>query len=104
MTIFKFKDILLECCPEVYHIEGFKEKGDFIVWAEVGVRSFDADNHRSEESDICAVDFFTKEEFSEVPELLKQKFREYEISYKGPDIIYDKDTGRRHYAYTCEVI
>lgn len=104
MTVFKFKDILLECCSAVYHIEGFEEKADFIVWAESGCRTLNTDNARTEESTIIAVDFFTKKEFSDVPGKIRDKFREYDISYKGPDILYDSDTGRRHYAYTVEVI
>ena len=104
MTVFEFKDVLLQCCKAVYHIEGYEEKADFIVWAEVGARAFDADNHRSEETTLIAVDFFTKEEFPDVPKKLKEIFEEYEISYRGPDIIYDKDAGRRHFAYTVELI
>ena len=104
MTVFEFKDVLLQCCDAVYHIEGYEEKADFIVWAEVGARTFEADDHRAEETTLIAVDFFTKKEFSDVPNKLKQAFEEYEISYKGPDIVYDKDTGRRNFAYTVELI
>lgn len=104
MTIFEFKDVLLQCCKAVYHIEGYQENADFIVWAEVGARAFNADDARSEEATVVAVDFFTKKEFSEVPVMIKEKFREYGLPYRGPDIIYDKDTGRRHFAYTVEVV
>ena len=104
MTQSKFVNILLSCCKATYHKEADKEPNEFIVWNEVGERSFNADNVRCEESTLIAVDFLTKEEFSQVPEKLKKAFRENEISYRGPEIIYNKDTKRTQYAYTCEVI
>lgn len=104
MTISEFVNILLSCCKATYHIEADKEPNEFIVWSEIGERGLNSDNIRSEETTLVAVDFLTKEEFSRVPEKLKRAFRENEISYKGPEIIYNKDTKRTQYAYTCEVV
>lgn len=104
MTVSKFVEILLTCCKATYHLEADKEPNEFIVWSEVGERGFHADNIRSEETTLLAVDFLTKNEFSEVPEKIKQAFKEYEISYKGPEILFNKDTKRIQYAYTVEVV
>ena len=104
MTISKFIEILLEICPAVYHYEGFQESGDFIVWGEIGETYNHADNVRAEEGAIIAVDILTKKEFSDVPGRLKQIFRENEIIYKGPEIVYHSDTEYIQYAYTVELI
>ena len=104
MTISKFVEILLEICPAVYHYEGFQESGDFIVWGETGETALHADNVRAEEGTIIAVDILTKKEFPEVTERLRKIYREYEIIYKGPDIVYHSDTGFTQYAYTVELI
>ena len=104
MTISKFVELLLEICPAVYHHEGFQESGDFIVWGEMGETALHADNVRAEEGTLIAVDVLTKKEFPEVPARLKQLFRENEIIYKGPDIVYHPDTGFTQYAYTVELI
>ena len=60
MTILQFVNILLTCCPAVYHNEAFKEKSEYIVWQEIGVRPWYADNTRNEEPRLIAVDFLTK--------------------------------------------
>ena len=104
MTISKFVEVLLECYPAVYHREAFQEKKEFIVWSEVGYRALYADNVRAEEPKIIAVDILTKFEFSEVPERFRQIMKEYEIIYRGPDIVYNPETGYTQYAYTVELI
>ena len=104
MTISKFVELLLECCPAVYHHEAFQENSEFIVWGESGEVFFHADNVRAEEGTLIAVDILTKKEFSEVPARLKKIFRENEIAYKGPEIIYHPDTEFTQYAYTVELI
>ena len=104
MTISEFVKVLLDCCPATYHREASKEKSEYIVWGEVGYRALYANNVRSEEPIIIAVDILTKHEFSEVPAKLKKNFREYEISYRGPDIVYHSETGFIQYAYTVELI
>lgn len=104
MTISEFVKILLDCCPATYHREAFQEKTEFIVWGEVGYRALYADNVRSEEPIIIAVDILTKKEFSDIPTKLRNQFREYEIQYKGPDIIHNPETGYTQYAYTVELI
>lgn len=105
MTPYDFgTKVLTQCCKAVYHIKSDKEPNEYIVWFEVGARSSNGDNQRVEESALIGVDFFTKEEFSEVPAKLKDVLREYGIPYRGPEIIYDEATDKRQYAYTVEVI
>ncbi len=104
MTISKFVEILLEICPAVYHHEAFQEAQEFIVWGEVGETYMHADNVRGEDGTLIAVDILTKKEFSDVPGRLKQIFRENEIIYTGPEIVYHPDTEFKQYAYTVELI
>lgn len=104
MTISEFVALLLDICPAVYHHEAFQEASEFIVWGEVGETYMHADNVRGEDGTLIAVDILTKKEFSDVPGRLKQIFRENEIIYKGPDIVYHPDTEYTQYAYTVELI
>ena len=104
MTISKFVELLLQCCSAVYHHEAFQEASEFIVWGEIGETYNHADNVRAEEGTIIAVDILTKKEFSDVPGRLMQIFRENEIIYKGPEIVYHSDTEYIQYAYTVELI
>ncbi len=104
MTILEFVNVLLECCPSVYHNDAFKEKSEYIVWQEIGVRPWYADNVRNEEPKLIALDLITKNEFSQVVENIKTKFAEYEITYRGPDIIYHEEVDYTQYAYTVELI
>lgn len=105
MTICEFKEILLECCPATYHLEASKEPSEYIVWHEVGVgNTTHADNVRQEETTLIAVDLLTKDEYSDIPDKIREKFRENELAYRGPEIIFNKDTKRRQYAYTVEVV
>ena len=104
MTISDFVKVLLECCRNTYHKEAFQEQTEYIVWHEVSYRSMYADNIRALEPAIIAVDLFTKHEFSEIPARIKQIFREYEIAYKGPEVIYIPEMGVTQYAYTVELI
>lgn len=104
MTISQFVNVLLDCCKATYHREAFQEQTEFIVWSEVGYRALYADNVRVEEPKIIAVDVLTKHEFSEVPARFQRNMKEYEITYKGPEIIFNPDSGFTQYAYTVELI
>ncbi|MBQ1295224.1 MAG: hypothetical protein IIY21_14370 [Clostridiales bacterium] len=104
MTISQFVNILLECCTNTYHKEAYQEKAEYIVWREVSYRSMYADNIRALEPAIIAVDLFSKHEFSEIPARIKQAFKENEISYKGPEVIYIPEMDVTQYAYTVEVL
>lgn len=104
MTILEFVNLLLTCCPAVYHNEAFKEKSEYIVWQEIGVRPWYADNTRNEEPRLIAVDFLTKNELSPTVDTIRTVFAENEITYRGPDIIYHEEVDYTQYAYTVELI
>lgn len=96
--------ILLSCCDAVYHNEANQEKGNYIVWHRIGVRAMNADNGRAEKADRIAVDFFTKEEFPEIPDKLECAFSCNQLAFRGPDIVYHQEMKVTQYAYTVEVI
>ncbi len=102
MTACDFTKVLLAACPAVYHDEISQEPNECIRWSEVGENSLRAEG-TAEIADRIAVDFFTKNEFSEIPDLLRAAFDKSDISYDDPEISYDEDTGYKHYAYTVEV-
>lgn len=103
MTTSEFVNILLKCCKATYHLESDKERDEYIVWREVGIRGLSSDNERSEEALRIAVDLFSKREFSDIPNKIKKVFNEHEIAYTGPEIISDPEMPFRVYAYTVEI-
>lgn len=104
MKISKFKQILISCCTATYHLEAHEEPEDFVVWHQVSEDGLHSDNHRTIDTAMIAVDYFTKKEYPDVPDKLKKAFRSNDIAFRGPEIIYDQTTKRSHYAYTVELV
>lgn len=104
MTICEFVNVLLSCCDAVYHFEANQEKGDYIIWHEIGSKYLHADNRAAEEAVRIAVDFYSKKEFPDVPAKLKCAFNNSNsIAFRGPEIIYQQETKVKQYSYTVEV-
>lgn len=103
MQVFKkIKYYLNQCCQNVYHLEANQEKNDYIVWREVSDINLYADDGITEVALRVAVDYFTKDEYPTVPELIKQRMCNIGC-VKGPDIIYDSTSQRTQYSFTVEV-
>lgn len=99
----RIKYLLRECCPNVYHFEASQEKGDFIVWREISARDLHADDTAAETALRIAVDFFTKDEYSRIPDYIKSSMNRIG-AVRGPDVIYNHEIQRTQYAFTVEVI
>lgn len=95
---------LLSVCSAVYHNEANQEKGNYIVWHEIGVRAMNADNCRAEKADRIAVDLFTRDECSDLPDRLECALNCADLAFRGPDVIYNQVMKITQYAYTVEVI
>lgn len=104
MNFKEFKDLLLSVSPDVYHFESTKES-EYIVWHEVGTRCLMGDGKQIEIGTRIAVDYFTKLEYSQIPEKLEKALANHdEICLSDSVVDFEHDTGMIHYAYTCEVM
>lgn len=104
MTLKQFRDILLTVSDDVYHLESHKES-EYIIWHEVGGFKLSGDNSSAETARMIAVDFFTREEYSDIPDKLTAALENCdEIAVDTPEVIYDEDSHLIHYAWTAEVI
>lgn len=109
MKLREFRDILNEIAEPlgvlVYHCEADKAAADYIVWQETGEVQLSADGLEAEKAVRVAVDFYTKEEYSSIPDELQAAFDAYDDFTAGLDAIdYETDTGFFHYAFTAEVL
>ena len=104
MTFQEFKNILLSVSPDVYHFESQK-KSEYIVWYEIGSIGLSGDNSIVESGAIIAVDYFTKREYSEIPDQITAALDGCDnIAADRPSVIFDEDSKLIHYAWTCEVV
>lgn len=104
MTIRQFKTLLLTVGVEVFHFESQKQS-EYIVWYEIGGIRLSGDNSTAESGTMIAVDFFTKQEYSPVPDRIQEILGGCDsIAIDDPTIIYDEETKTIHYAWTCEVV
>ena len=104
MKLREFRDVLLTVHDKVYHFESSKES-EYIVWHEVGNLTLRGDDVVAESGARIAVDFFTKDEYSEIPDKLANALTGCDEIYVSDfNVDYEKNTEYIHYAYTCEVI
>lgn len=105
MTLREFRDVLctLEGVP-IFHGKASK-KSEYVVWQEVGGGlGFKGDGRCAEGGKRIAVDFYTKSEYSVIPEKIAELLSaQDEICFDGPVIDFEEDTGLTHYAFDVEV-
>ena len=104
MTVQQFRDLLLSVHPNVFHSESSKQS-EYIVWRESGLKFFHGDNRIIEKGVYIRVDFFTKTEFSDIPDrILTVLDNQDEIAVCDVNSDYEPDTEYFHYYFLCEVI
>lgn len=104
MTLKRFKEILLTLSPEIKIFHNFADgDGNYIVWREVAKKRLVADGVTAESALRIAVDYFTQDEYDAGHERLERLFDETGVCFKDPAVIYERDAGLMHYAYTVEV-
>lgn len=100
----QFKAVLVAISDvTVHHNKAKKAVNNFIVWAEVGKSRLSADNITAEAAYRYAVDFFTLEEYSEIPAEIDKILEENDIVITDYAVNFEEETGLTHYAYTVEV-
>lgn len=104
MTLKQFRDLLLTVSDDVFHHESTKEN-DYIVWHEVRYMSLKGDNGIAQKAVRIAVDYFSTEEYSDIPDRLTEVLAgNDEVFLKRHTVIYEEDTGYIHHSFSVEVI
>lgn len=102
MKLNEFRDILKQAGVPVYKDYAHKQDGRYIVWYEIKPRSLRAEGGTAEKNSRFGVDFFTKEDVSDIPVLLENIFAQNDIAYSDYDVDFEEDTKYTHYAWTVE--
>lgn len=103
MNLCEFKKVLLSVTDKVYHDEGFQEKGEYIVWTEVGENSLRADDSEAENAVRVNVLIFTDKEYSTLPKKLKKAFEKNDLAFEKFQSMYDSNLKFRQYSTFVEV-
>nr|DAR62194.1 MAG TPA: Protein of unknown function (DUF806) [Caudoviricetes sp.] len=90
----------------IFHNFSVKQDGEtYAIWYELGVNRLDADGEKAEQSMRASVQFFTKIEYSELPEELESFFDSLDIAYENETYAdFNQETGRYHYGWKVEFI
>lgn len=87
---------------KLYHNKAHKQDTDYIVWYEINTDGLHADGRIVNTSVRLAVDFFTKEEYSDIPCEIVRRMEAVGLSVNAEtEINYEEDTGWTHYAMTA---
>ncbi len=103
MTLDGFRKILIKLNIPVFHSVAVKKTSNYIIWQEVRKGSLRAEGTAAESYSMVAVDFFTKDEFSVIPERLENIFAVYGIPFTDANIDYGHETGYTCYSWTAFV-
>jgi hypothetical protein len=76
-----------------------------LMWAENGeADSFEADNHKQEQTISGTCDFYTKTEFDPLIDAVQEALDEMELAWALNSVQYEDDTQMIHYEWTWEVV
>lgn len=103
MTALQFKEII-SSVPHVdsFHNTPFKCTDNYIVWAEVSKTRLKVNNKTRESNTRFAVDFFTTEEYSDIPSEIERILEDNDLLITDYQVDFEKETKLNHYAYTVE--
>ena len=97
------KSALKACGVPVFHLEAAKAEKRYIVWREVREKTLRANGKVALRLHVIAVDFFTKDEYDELPNKIEVAIDSIGAAHDDVEIDYEPDTGYIHYSWTCEV-
>jgi hypothetical protein len=105
MTLQELRNLLLEVTSNTFHYEATKQTDKYIVWAEdsQGSTSY-ADNHMTMQGISGTIDFYTREEFDPMFDLIQQKLNSADLTWGLNSIEYEVDTKYIHYEWIFEVV
>ena len=76
-----------------------------LMWAENGeAESFEANNHKQEQTISGTCDFYTKTEFDPLIAAVQEALDEMELAWALNSVQYEDDTQMIHYEWTWEVV
>jgi len=111
MKLLRLGDLLKTIGPPVFHYspgdEDERENLDqYIVWAEDGEGgSIHADDSKTEQSIQGTIDYFTRDEFDPIFNLIQEKLNSADdIAWRLNSIQYEEDTGYIHYEWVWEMV
>lgn len=83
------------------HNESHEETGNYGIWYEMGESRLDADSMTAEKVPVISVQIWTKDEYSELPDLLEDFFDRIECAWDNETYAdYDEELQRYHYGWT----
>jgi hypothetical protein len=104
MTLNDLNKLLQTIIPNVYHYETLEEPGNYILWAEDGQGdTLYVDNKMQNQTIQGTIDYYTKEEFDPVFDLIQKTLNSTDLSWKLNSIQWEKETGYTHYEWIFEI-
>lgn len=98
----KFKKLLLTADPKATRYTS-KQQGNYTVWAEYEPITLRGDDTTAERAWKVQIDRFTKTADDPVAAAITAMLDNNEISYTGPLMDYEQDTGYIHHIWDCTV-
>lgn len=96
--------VLLNVAPDVYHYEGFKKAGNYIVWAEDNQGySVWADGKMQNQVIEGTIDYYIKDEDDTAILRVQAELNKIDISYRLESVQYENDTEFIHYEWVWRI-
>ena len=99
----RIRDTLTAISPNVnvYHYQRPQMKAPYIVWAEDGEEdSFEANNHKAEQTLYGTLDFYTKTEYDPVADAIQEALNALDnLSWRYDSTDYEDETGLIHHSW-----
>lgn len=95
------RDALTPLTANVYHYWRPKMEAPYIVWQETTEgTSFDADNHKAEQTISGTVDLYTKTEYDPLFDSIQEALQGIEaLSWRFTDAVFEDETGLIHQSW-----
>jgi hypothetical protein len=104
VTLRDFGERLAGLGVPAYHYIAQAQPHKYIVWGEYDTIRYHADDAPRATIKRVQINYFTKHEFDEIVEAIDGFLIEHEISFEGPQVIYEDDTRYIHHLWECEVM
>lgn len=102
------RDLLVGISPavSVYHYHRPKMKAPFILWAEDGEdSSFEADNHKEEQSIYGTLDYYTKTEYDPIVDEIQSALNGFDnLAWRYDATEYEDETNLIHHSWEWRLL
>lgn len=104
MRLDMIKNALLSVSENVFHFHAPPNQNpDYIVWAEDGIRNFQANNKQNETTITGTIDLFTKNQNSSLVNSISEELNKIPAAWYLNSIQREPETGLLHYEWVFEV-